>query len=55
VIVEKIVKGGIFSLISMYIMHFYEYVVKKPIVDKHSSIAFEEFLVGITIDTKASR
>lgn len=34
VIVEKLVKGGIFSLISMNIMYFYKHIFKKPMPNK---------------------
>jgi 2-polyprenyl-3-methyl-5-hydroxy-6-metoxy-1,4-benzoquinol methylase len=34
VIVEKLVKGGIFSLISMDMMYFYKHILKKPMPKK---------------------
>jgi hypothetical protein len=34
VAVEKLVKGGIFSLISMDMMYFYKHILKKPMPNK---------------------
>jgi hypothetical protein len=34
VIVEKLVKGSIFSLASMDMMYFYKHIIKKPMPNK---------------------
>jgi ubiquinone/menaquinone biosynthesis C-methylase UbiE len=38
VTVEKFVKGGIFSLISMDIMYFYKHILKKPMPNKKDGL-----------------
>jgi ubiquinone/menaquinone biosynthesis C-methylase UbiE len=48
VTVEKLVKGGIFSLISMNMMYFYKHILKKPMSNKRHGLiksrADREFL-----------
>jgi SAM-dependent methyltransferase len=50
VIVEKLVKGGIFSIVSMNIVYFYKHILKKPISNKRHGLirnrADREFLIN---------